>query len=257
MSAPRARVLLIDDDPDFHRVFRLGLSQASLDTLSAFDGASGIAMSCEHRPDVAVVDALMPGLSGAEVCRSLRADPRLPDLLLVFLSGQLSVSESAGLLGPLRVDLVLSKPIEPRELARTLTRLLSARRPRLPLAELDLAAALAELQVEYLAGVPDKLAALRAALTTASAEAVGVVELGRLAHRIAGTAGSYGLHRAGELGAQLEELCKQSSARAERLDEGAATRAAALISAMHRAFVSDAAAEQPGLLLLDDERPLL
>lgn len=240
MSSPRARVLLIDDDPDFHRVFLLGLRQAKLDTLSAFDGASGLSAARAQHPEVVVVDGVMPGLSGVEVCRSLRADPSLADLLLVFLSGQLSVSESAGLLGPLRVDLVLSKPIEPRELAGTVARLLSARKPRVSLDDLDFAAALAELQVEYLAGVPDKLAALRSALARASSEAVGVVELGRLAHRIAGTAGSYGMSRAGEIGAQLEELCKGSSARGEELDAGAVARAVALIAAMDRAFSSDA-----------------
>ena len=79
-------VLWIDDDP-----LLLGLCVGVLEghgyrVLPASDGAAGLAMATQERPDVILLDVLMPTMSGFEVCEHLRADPRLQDTPIMLLT---------------------------------------------------------------------------------------------------------------------------------------------------------------------------
>ncbi len=221
----RLRVLLIDDDPDFHRVFQLGLDQVGMTASSAFDGPTGISAARVQSPDAIVVDGVMPGTSGVEVCRSLRALPALEATVLVYLSAYAARGETAQSLSSLGVELVLAKPIDPRVLAAKIQRAVAQRAARALTGGTDFAQAMVELQADYLANAPSKVAALYEALDKADVPTVGPGELARLAHRLAGTAGSYGFPRAGELAARLEATCEGTP----RLEPAALAEARALL----------------------------
>src|SRR4051794_29970571 len=71
-SGETGKVLVIDDAPSINQLLQVGLSSAGFEVISALDGSAGLAQFIEHRPDVAVVDVLMPGMDGYELCRRLR-----------------------------------------------------------------------------------------------------------------------------------------------------------------------------------------
>ena len=76
------RVLVIDDDPNLRDALRRGLSYEGFTVETAADGEAGLAAARERPPDVVVLDILMPGLDGIEVCRRLRVASQVPILML-------------------------------------------------------------------------------------------------------------------------------------------------------------------------------
>ena len=76
-------ILVIDDDPKVLSLMRRGLAYAGYSTGLAADGEQGLAQAREQPPDVVVLDVMLPGLDGVEVCKRLRSvDPSLPVLML-------------------------------------------------------------------------------------------------------------------------------------------------------------------------------
>jgi CheY-like chemotaxis protein len=121
-EAPGARptVLLAEDDRALRRYLEVVLDRAGYAVLTAADGLEAMKALLSHAVDAVVTDALMPHLSGQELCRFLREHPRLKDTPVVLLSGETSSrSEDAG------ADLYLSKPVTAEELAASLARLLA------------------------------------------------------------------------------------------------------------------------------------
>jgi DNA-binding response OmpR family regulator len=106
-------VLVVDDDPTVSDVVRRYLEQAGCEVLLAADGAAGLAAIAARRPDLVVLDLMMPGLDGIEVCRVLRR--QLPDLPVVMLT---ALGEEADRVLGLEVgaDDYVTKPFSPREL---------------------------------------------------------------------------------------------------------------------------------------------
>jgi two-component system OmpR family response regulator len=106
------KVLIVDDDPHIREVVRFALQKAGYHTVEAADGRAALARFTETRPDLVVLDILMPELDGTEVCRQIRAQSRVP---IVFLSSRdEEVDRIVGL--ELGGDDYLTKPFSPREL---------------------------------------------------------------------------------------------------------------------------------------------
>lgn len=80
--APKARVLVIEDNPLVREVLRLELAEAAYDVQTVADGPSGIAVAREDPPDVVVLDFRMPGMDGTQVLRALKE--LRPDLPVFF-----------------------------------------------------------------------------------------------------------------------------------------------------------------------------
>ncbi len=106
-------VLVVDDDPTVSDVVRRYLEQAGCRVRLAADGPAGLAAVAAERPDLVVLDLMMPGVGGIEVCRRLRRD--LPDLPVVMLT---ALGEEADRVLGLEVgaDDYVTKPFSPREL---------------------------------------------------------------------------------------------------------------------------------------------
>jgi CheY-like chemotaxis protein len=83
-----ARVLVIDDSPTIARVVELVLTKAGYDVVSATDGEAGLEQARAQRPDLILLDFVMPRLNGYQVCRALAADPGLRDVPVVLLSAK-------------------------------------------------------------------------------------------------------------------------------------------------------------------------
>jgi DNA-binding response OmpR family regulator len=107
------RVLVVDDDPTVSDVVRRYLEQDGCEVRLAADGADGLAAVAAQRPDLVVLDLMMPGIDGLEVCRRLRR--QLPDLPVIMLT---ALGEEADRVLGLEVgaDDYVTKPFSPREL---------------------------------------------------------------------------------------------------------------------------------------------
>ncbi|HEX6184721.1 MAG TPA: response regulator [Pyrinomonadaceae bacterium] len=117
----RATLLLAEDDRSLRRYLEVVLRRAGYEVLTAADGLEAMKALLSTRVDAVVTDALMPHLSGHELCRFVRNHPQLKSLPVVLLSGEDSAarSEEAG------ADVYLSKPVPAAELSASLARLLA------------------------------------------------------------------------------------------------------------------------------------
>jgi DNA-binding response OmpR family regulator/DNA-binding CsgD family transcriptional regulator len=139
MTDERDLILAVDDDADTRAMLSTALAQAGFTVLAAADGASALAMVDEVRPSLVVLDAVMPGLSGFDVCRELKKHPNHAHLPVIFLTG---LSETEHVIEGLRaggVDYV-TKPIILEELtARIRVHLATARMAHSARVALDVA----------------------------------------------------------------------------------------------------------------------
>ena len=105
-------ILLIDDDATLSELLSEQLRMAGYRALSAGDGASGLRAADEARPDLVILDVMMPGMDGFEACKTIRRESAVP---IVMLSARGEVMDRiVGL--ELGADDYLAKPFNPREL---------------------------------------------------------------------------------------------------------------------------------------------
>jgi DNA-binding response OmpR family regulator len=116
------RVLVVDDDPVIADLVAFRLTRLGLDVSVETDGQAGLAAARELRPDLVVLDWMMPRMNGLEMCAALRADPdqalaRTPVLLLTAKAQEPDLERgfAAG-----ATDYIV-KPFSPRELATRVT----------------------------------------------------------------------------------------------------------------------------------------
>jgi len=119
----RQTVLLAEDDRSLRRYFEVVLRRAGYEVLAAADGLEAMKALLSSEVHAVVTDALMPNVSGHELCRFLRNHPKLKTLPVVLLSG---ADADAHRPGPdARADVYLSKPVPAQELSDSLARLLA------------------------------------------------------------------------------------------------------------------------------------
>jgi len=119
-----ALVLVADDDPDIRELVAFKLEQLGAETLSVEDGETALAMIRQRRPDLAILDIAMPGLSGIDVCRMIRADPEIAHTPVLMLTARVQEQdvERGFAVG---ADDYVTKPFSPRELMSRIQTLLS------------------------------------------------------------------------------------------------------------------------------------
>jgi len=109
-------VLVIDDEADLIELMRYNLGKEGFDVLEAGDGETGLFLAAREKPDVIVVDLMLPGMDGLEVCRLLRAEGETSRIPIIILTAK--ASESDRVIGlELGADDYVTKPFSPRELA--------------------------------------------------------------------------------------------------------------------------------------------
>jgi CheY-like chemotaxis protein len=118
----RGAVLLAEDDRALRRYLEVILRRAGYDVTAAADGLEAMKAALSGTFDAVVTDAVMPHLSGQELCRFLRTHPKLGRLPVVLLSGADKAAQTQD--APSRADAYLSKPVRPEELTDCLARLL-------------------------------------------------------------------------------------------------------------------------------------
>lgn len=110
------RVLVIDDEPPIRLLCRVNLEAEGMTVLEAADGPSGLEVAKEERPDVILLDVMMPGLDGWSVAERLLEDERTLDIPIIFLTARAEFRDRARGLDIGGVEYV-TKPFNPVELA--------------------------------------------------------------------------------------------------------------------------------------------
>ena len=123
MKTENTTILVVDDDEDIVQFVSYNLKKEGFKVITANNGESGISMAKEQTPDLILLDVMMPGMDGMDVCRTLREIPKLQHTLIAFLTArgedysQISGFDSGA-------DDYITKPIRPRLLLARLNALL-------------------------------------------------------------------------------------------------------------------------------------
>lgn len=110
-NRPRPRVLVVDDEPDLVRILEFGLKAAGYAVETAPDGQEGLKKARESKPDVILLDLMLPKLDGYKVCRLLKFDERYKHIPIVILSARTQEGDQA-LAHEMGANRFLTKPYE-------------------------------------------------------------------------------------------------------------------------------------------------
>src|SRR6266540_5783271 len=119
IAAPRpgmTKVLVIDDEAPIRLLCRVNLEAEKMDVIEAADGPSGVEKARKERPDVILLDVMMPGLDGWRVAEQLLEDDRTKGIPIIFLTARAEFRDRARGFDIGGVDYV-TKPFNPLELA--------------------------------------------------------------------------------------------------------------------------------------------
>jgi two-component system alkaline phosphatase synthesis response regulator PhoP len=116
--------LVVDDEPMARKMLRLILVRAGFDVFEAKDGYQALSDIKQNIPDLVILDVMMPGIDGFEVCETLRDDDKTAELPIIMLSAKADIeSVNKGL--RLGATKYLTKPVTPDDLTRHVREVLS------------------------------------------------------------------------------------------------------------------------------------
>jgi DNA-binding response OmpR family regulator len=120
MSTSTRRILVVEDDPVINQTVSDRLLAEGYDVVRAWDGPVAVEADAEHSPDLVVLDVMLPGFDGLEVCRRIQADRPVPVLMLTARTDETDVLVGLGV----GADDYLTKPFRMRELVARVAALL-------------------------------------------------------------------------------------------------------------------------------------
>ncbi len=107
------RVLIVEDEKNIVDILRFNLKKEGYETLEAYDGPTGLRLALDERPDLVLLDLMLPGMNGFEVCKTLRAQGRSTPVLIITARE----AEKDKILGlDLGADDYITKPFSVKEL---------------------------------------------------------------------------------------------------------------------------------------------
>jgi len=128
---PRNRILVIEDDEDIQELVRFNLEKEGYEVTGVTSGEKGLESVASRIPDLLVLDLMLPGVDGLEVCRRLKSDPATRDIPIVILSAKGEESDIVSGL-ELGADDYVTKPFSPKVLIARVRAVLRRRAAELP-----------------------------------------------------------------------------------------------------------------------------
>lgn len=123
------RILVVDDSDNIRNVLQMNFEWLGYEVVCATDGEEALRLVAEEPPDLIILDVMMPRFNGYQVCRSLKADPRLKDIPVIFLTAK-DQKEDRFWGKDCGADEYLTKPFSAAKLERVIERLLEERERR-------------------------------------------------------------------------------------------------------------------------------
>jgi len=116
----RAKILLVDDDPDFVEATKAVLESRPYEIITAFSGEEGLQKARVEKPDLVLLDIIMPEVDGFQVCQQLKKDPQLSQIPVIMITSfsEKYMESSLGLSQGLNLEAedFVDKPVAPAEL---------------------------------------------------------------------------------------------------------------------------------------------
>lgn len=115
MEPKGKKILIADDEPDILEILEYNLSEDGYEVIKAKDGDEALFLSKQHKPDLIILDVMMPRKTGMEVCKILRSQPEFENTLIIILT---ALNDEASHIKGLEMgaDDYVSKPISPKVL---------------------------------------------------------------------------------------------------------------------------------------------
>lgn len=119
----KKKILIIDDEPDFVRVVQLRLEAAGYHVLAAFDGMQGVSAAHKEKPDVIILDIMMPAMHGHRVCEALKKSSKTWTIPIIYLTAKGNKADE-DLAYKLGAEHFLTKPYDPQVLLKVIEKAL-------------------------------------------------------------------------------------------------------------------------------------
>ncbi|MBI3802284.1 MAG: response regulator [Nitrospirae bacterium] len=117
------KILIADDEIPIRLLIHSTLESEEYEILEAVNGPDTIEKCLEQKPNLLILDLMMPGLSGEEVCKKIRSDPRTGSIPIIILTGRGKLTHDEA--KRFDADIYLTKPFSPLELLDCVSRVLS------------------------------------------------------------------------------------------------------------------------------------
>jgi CheY-like chemotaxis protein len=125
------RVLIIDDEQDFCYFVKKNLeSSGDFEVNICDEGAKGVAFIKQLRPDLVLLDIVMPGINGTDIAAQMREDKDMKDIPFAFLTAIIKQDEVKQNNGYIAGETIIAKPVETQELARTINKCIVCKKER-------------------------------------------------------------------------------------------------------------------------------
>jgi DNA-binding response OmpR family regulator len=128
-NVPKQRVLIIDDDPSLRRLVQVVFERDGFDVSLASEGSEGVQLALMNPPNIIILDIMMEGLHGFEVCKMLRANSSMQRTAIIIISGK-SYKPDIDKAMELGADAYIVKPFSPKELLKIAVQYLQERASR-------------------------------------------------------------------------------------------------------------------------------
>ncbi len=115
MDSKRRKILIADDEPDILEIIQYNLIKEGYESVTAKDGEDALTMAKSTRPDMIILDIMMPKKTGVEVCEILRSQPSFKETLIIFLT---ALNDEGSHIKGLEIgaDDYVTKPVSPKVL---------------------------------------------------------------------------------------------------------------------------------------------
>lgn len=117
------KILLVDDEVNFVDVVRTRLEGNKYQVITAYDGEEALERVKEDRPDLIILDIMMPKISGFDVCRKLKIDPNYKDIPIIMLTAKFQANDKNFCIA-MGADAYITKPFESQALLDKIRELL-------------------------------------------------------------------------------------------------------------------------------------
>jgi len=118
------KILCIEDEPEMIELIRLILGRHGYEVFGANSGPEGLALMSSKKPDLILLDLMMPGMDGWQVYQQIRADESFHDIPVIVVTAKAQSIDKVLGLHIAKVDDYISKPFSPQELLKSVDRIL-------------------------------------------------------------------------------------------------------------------------------------
>ncbi len=124
MARQKKVILAVDDDPGILRLLEKRLEADNYQVIKALNGRIGIQLAREQKPDLIILDVMMPDMNGGEVARDLQIDEETKDIPIIFLTITLSKKDKKAIEVQGKIYRAIAKPFYPPELLSAVRKIL-------------------------------------------------------------------------------------------------------------------------------------